>query len=192
MTEFLAPVLSSPLLPLLIFFARICDVTLGTLRIIFISKGKKTLAPFVAFFEVFIWIIVISELLSHANNFISYVCYAGGYATGSYVGMYVEERLAIGIQLLQVYVKNNAEELQLQLNKENFGATIVQGEGVNGPVSIVQTVVNRKNLPKAELIIKNFDPDVFYVLSDTKTVQRGIFPAMSSRRFRVLRERPGK
>ena len=192
MSEFIAPILSSPFLPLLIFFARICDVTLGTMRIIFISKGKKTLAPIVAFFEVFIWIIVISELLSQANNFFSYVCYAGGYAAGSYVGMYVEERLAIGIQLLQIYTRERADELQRMLNQANFGATIIQGEGVNGPVGIVQTVVNRKNLPKAEAIINQFDPDVFYVLSDTRTVQRGIFPMIGGGRFRRQRERPGK
>jgi uncharacterized protein YebE (UPF0316 family) len=192
MTEFLSPILSSPYLPILIFFARICDVTLGTMRIIFISKGKKTLAPIVAFFEVFIWIIVISELLSQTNNFFSYICYAGGYATGSYVGMYVEERLAIGIQLLQVYTKDRADELQRLLNQANFGATVIHGEGVNGPVGIVQTVVNRKNLQKAEAIINQFDPDVFYVLSDTKTVQRGIFPMISGGRFRRQRERPGK
>ena len=192
MTDFLSPILNSPFLPLLIFGARICDVTLGTLRIIFISKGKKTLAPFVAFFEVLIWIIVISELLSHANNFFSYVCYAGGYATGSYVGMYVEERLAIGIQLLQAYTKKPVQELILQLNQANFGATLIHGEGVNGPVTIVQTIVNRKNIAKAESIVNQFDPDVFYVLSDTKTVQRGIFPIIGPRRFRIQRERPGK
>ena len=192
MTEILAPILDSPFVPLLIFFARICDVTLGTLRIIFISKGKKTLAPFVAFFEVFIWIIVISELLSHANNFFSYVCYAGGYATGSYVGMYVEERLAIGIQLLQVYTKKTPDDLLQQLNQANFGATIIEGEGMNGPVSIVQTVVNRKNIAQVEAIINQFDPEMFYVMTDTRTVQRGIFPMMGSRRFRILRERPGK
>ena len=192
MTEFLTPILDSPFLPLLIFCARICDVTLGTLRIIFISKGKKGLAPCVAFFEVLIWIIVITELLSHANNFFSYVCYAGGYATGSYVGMYVEERLAIGVQLLQIYTKKPVDEMVRQLNQANFGATIIRGEGVNGPVSIVQTVVNRKNLVKVESIINQFDPEVFYVLSDAKTVQRGIFPRIGVKRFRIERERPGK
>jgi uncharacterized protein YebE (UPF0316 family) len=192
MAEFIAPVLDSPFLPLLIFLARICDVTLGTLRIIFISKGKKGLAPLVAFFEVLIWIIVISELLSRTNSLFSYVCYAGGYATGSFVGMYVEERLAIGIQLLQIYTKKPADELLRQLNQANFGATIVQGEGVNGPVNILQTVVNRKNLAQVESIINQFDSDVFYVLSDTKTVQRGIFPLIGARRFRMERERPGK
>ena len=192
MSEFLAPVLDSPFLPLLIFLARICDVTLGTLRIIFISKGMKGIAPVVAFFEVLIWIIVIGELLSHANNLFAYVCYAGGYATGSFVGMYVEERLALGIQLLQIYTKKPAQELVRELNQANFGATVIQGEGVNGPVSIVQTVVSRKSLSKVERMINQFDPEVFYVLSDTKTVQRGIFPIIGPRKFRMERERPGK
>ncbi|MCL2502289.1 MAG: DUF5698 domain-containing protein [Bacteroidales bacterium] len=192
MAEILGPVLASPFLPLLIFLARVFDVTLGTLRIIFISKGKKNVAPFVAFFEVLIWIIVISELLSHANNLFSYVCYAGGYATGSYVGLYVEERIAMGIQLVQVYTKKNGEELVQRLNKSNFGATIIRGEGANGPVGIVQTIVNRKNMAEVESIINLFDPDVFYVLTDTKTVQRGIFPVIGPRRFRIERERPGK
>jgi len=190
MTEFLTPILQSPFVPLLIFLARICDVTLGTLRIIFISKGKKSLAPIVAFFEVFIWIIVISELLSQTNNFFSYVCYAGGYATGSFVGMYVEERLAIGIQLLQVYTKKPAEELLQHLNQANYGATIIHGRGVNGSVAIVQTVVNRKNLAQVESIINQFDSDVFCAIFDARTVQRGIFPVMGARKFRI--ERPGK
>ena len=192
MEDFLSPVLTSPILPLLIFCARICDVTLGTLRIIFISKGKKGLAPLVAFFEVLIWIIVISELLSQTGSLLSYVCYAGGYATGSFVGMYVEERLAMGIQLLQIYTKKPADELQQHLNRANFGATIIKGEGVNGPVNIMNTVVNRKNLPQVESIINQFDPDVFYALYDAKTVQRGIFPIIGSRYVRTGRERPGK
>ena len=192
MTQFLAPIIDSPFLPLLIFLARICDVTLGTLRIIFISKGKKTLAPIVAFFEVLIWIIVISELLSHANNLFSYICYAGGYATGSFAGMYVEERLALGIQLLQVYTKKPAEEMMQRLNQANFGATVLQGKGVNGPVGIVQTVVNRKNVAQVESMINQCDPEAFYVMCDTKTVQRGIFPIIGQRRFRMEHERPGK
>jgi len=192
MAEFLAPILTSPLLPLLIFLARVCDVTLGTLRIIFVSKGRKNLAPIVAFFEVLIWIIVISELLSHANNLFSYVCYAGGYATGSYVGIYVEERIAMGVQLVQVYTKKSGGELVRLLNQENFGATALQGEGVNGAVCIVQTVVNRKNMNRVKSIINQFDPDVFYVMTDTKTVQRGIFPIIGPKRFGTQRERPGK
>ncbi|MCL2727072.1 MAG: DUF5698 domain-containing protein [Bacteroidales bacterium] len=192
MADFLAPVLDSPFLPLLIFLARVCDVTLGTLRIIFVSKGRKNLAPIVAFFEVLIWIIVISELLSHANNLFSYVCYAGGYATGSYVGIYVEERIAMGIQLVQVYTKKSGDGLVRLLNQENFGATVIQGEGVNGAVSIVQTVVNRKNMSRVKTIINDFDPDVFYVMTDTKTVQRGIFPIIGPKRFGTQRERPGK
>ncbi|MDD2560397.1 MAG: DUF5698 domain-containing protein, partial [Bacteroidales bacterium] len=75
------------LLPLIIFFGRIIDVTLGTLRIIFVSKGQKTLAPLIGFFEVFIWIVVISQILSRANDLVAYLSYAAGYATGNYVGI---------------------------------------------------------------------------------------------------------
>ena len=192
MADFLAPILDSPFLPLIIFLARVCDVTLGTLRIIFVSKGKKNLAPLVAFFEVLIWIIVISQLLSHANNFFSYVCYAGGYAAGSYVGIYVEERLAMGIQLIQVYTKKSGDELVRLLNQDNFGATAIHGEGANGAVSIVQAVVNRKNMNQVESIINKFDSEVFFVMTDTKTVQRGIFPVLGAKKLRILRERPGK
>jgi uncharacterized protein YebE (UPF0316 family) len=171
--------LDHPYLPFLIFFARICDVTLGTLRIIFISKGKKYLAPLVGFLEVFIWIIVISRILTVANDLVSYFAYAAGYATGSYIGMLVEERLAIGMLLIRVFTKQNGKELVARLNKARFGATISIGEGVEGEVSIVETVINRKKAAQAEQIIAGFDAQAFHVVSDIRTVQRGIFPPES-------------
>ncbi|HQG08883.1 MAG TPA: DUF5698 domain-containing protein, partial [Dysgonamonadaceae bacterium] len=84
-------------LPILIFFGRICDVTLGTMRIIFVSKGEKYKAPLIGFFEVFIWVVVISQILSRANDLVAYVSYAAGYATGNYVGILLEQRIAYGI-----------------------------------------------------------------------------------------------
>ena len=74
------------LLPVIIFFGRIIDVTLGTLRIIFVSKGEKYKAPIIGFFEVFIWIVIISQIFSRANDLLAYISYAAGYATGNYVG----------------------------------------------------------------------------------------------------------
>jgi len=176
-----------PYLPFLVFFARICDVTLGTLRILFISKGKKHLAPLVGFLEVFIWIVVISRILSETNDWLCYFAYAGGYAAGSFVGMLVEERLAIGTILIRVFTKKDGRALVIQLNKSGYGATISIGEGIEGEVSIVQTVINRKKSKQALSIITNFDPKAFYVVSDVRTVQRGIFPDNSGllRRWRV-------
>jgi uncharacterized protein YebE (UPF0316 family) len=179
--------LNYPYLPFLVFFARICDVTLGTMRIIFISKGKKYLAPLVGFFEVFIWIVVISRILSEANDFICYVAYAGGYATGSIVGMWVEERLAIGTLLIRVYTKKAGRDLLTVLNKEKIGATLTVGEGIEGAVHIIQTVVNRKNSAHVEALITTFDAQAFYVITDVRAVQRGIFPDRSGhfKRWRI-------
>ncbi len=176
-----------PYLPFLIFFARICDVTLGTMRIIFISKGKKYLAPVVGFLEVLIWIVVISQILTQTNDWICYIAYAAGYATGSFVGMQVEERLAMGTLLIRVFTKKQGKLLVSKLNEAGFGATISIGEGIEGEVAIIETVINRKKTVMAEKIITAFDPQAFHVVSDIRTVQRGIFPAESGfiRRWRV-------
>jgi len=168
---------SYPYLPFLVFFARIFDVTLGTMRIIFISKGKKKLAPLVGFCEVFIWIVVISKILSVSNDFICYLAYAAGYATGSFIGMLVEERIAIGTLLIRVYTKKQGKELVRILNNAKFGATISSGEGIEGEVSIVETIINRKQTDKVEKLIGEFDATAFYVVSDVRSVQHGIFPS---------------
>lgn len=167
---------SYPFLPFLVFLARICDVTLGTLRIIFISKGKKLLAPLFGFVEVFIWIAVIGQILEYASgDIICYFAYAAGYATGSYVGMRVEERLALGTQLIRIFTKKNGYDLVRLLNKNHFGATVTRGEGVGGEVYIIETFVNRKNSLNVQEVIGCFDSSAFYVVSDVRSVRRGIF-----------------
>ena len=95
------------LLPIIIFFGRIIDVTLGTLRIIFVSKGEKYKAPLIGFFEVLIWIVVISEIFSRANDMIAYISYAAGYASGNFVGIIIEQRIAFGIILCRIYTRKN-------------------------------------------------------------------------------------
>src|SRR4030066_1622479 len=112
--------LDSPLyiwlvLPLMVFLARLADVTLGTLRIIFISRGKRNLAPILGFIEVFIWITIVSQIVSHAHNLLAYVAYAAGFATGAYVGMYIESRLAIGTQLVLAIVQDRPDILSASL-----------------------------------------------------------------------------
>ncbi len=165
-----------PYLPFFVFFARICDVTLGTLRIIFISKGKKFLAPVFGFVEVLIWITVIGQVLEHsAGDIICYIAYAGGYATGSFVGMLVEERLALGLHLIRVFTKKSGVELVHLLNTNNFGATTASGRGEEGNVHIIETIVTRKNSDQVQGLITGYDPTAFYVVSDVRSVQRGIF-----------------
>jgi uncharacterized protein YebE (UPF0316 family) len=102
-------------LPLMVFLARVTDVTLGTLRIIFISRGKRNLAPLLGFVEVFIWITIVSQIVSHAHNILAYLAYAAGFATGAFVGMYIENRLAIGSQIVLAIIQNHAADLTTHL-----------------------------------------------------------------------------
>ncbi len=163
------------LLPVMIFFGRICDVTLGTLRIIFVSKGEKYKAPIVGFFEVFIWVVIISQIFAQANSLIAYVAYAAGYAAGNYVGILVENRIAFGYQLLRVYTKKEALELIKVLNSKNIGATFVKGEGAVSQVHIVEIVIGRKSLNEVIGIISDFDSKVFYLIEDIRYKKEGIF-----------------
>ena len=104
-------------LPILIFFARVTDVTLGTLRIIFISRGKRNVAPVLGFFEVLIWIVAIGQIVQNLTSVTSYLAYAAGFATGNFVGMVIEDRLAIGTLIVRVILPTNATTLHAQTDR---------------------------------------------------------------------------
>ena len=177
------------MLPLVIFVGRIFDVSLGTLRIIFVSKGAKHIAPVIGFVEVFIWIVVISQILTQANDLVSYLSYAAGYATGNYVGILLENRIAYGIVLCRIYTQKSGKELVQTLNKMNIGATLTHGTGSTDEVDIIETVVGRKEMKTLERTLNHFDANIFYVVEDVRTKQNGIFP---KRRNILTRWRTGK
>ena len=183
------------ILPLMVFFARICDVSFGTMRIVFVSKGKKTISPFLGFIEVFIWIVVISQIMKNANNIVCYIAYAGGYAAGNYIGMSIEERIALGSQLIQVFSSKDVTSLRKSLQDAGFGTTMVEGDGSSGKTNILYTVIKRKTFIQAEKILRDFDPNIFYVIEDVRLVKSGIFPEAGLNRpfHRFFRRgRPGK
>ncbi|MDR1097645.1 MAG: DUF2179 domain-containing protein [Tannerella sp.] len=171
------------LLPVVIFFGRVCDVTLGTLRIIFVSKGERKKAPIVGFFEVFIWVVIISQIFSHANSLVAYLAYAGGYAAGNFIGIMVENKIAFGYVLFRVYTKNDGHQLSHLLNKNGFGSTYIKGEGAISEVDIIETVINRKSQKKVVEIIDEFDPRAFYLIEDIRSKQKGIFGMTSPAGF---------
>jgi len=164
-------------LPFLIFCARICDVSIGTVRIIFVSKGKKNIAPLLGFFEVLIWIIAISKIMENLNNYICYVAYALGFATGNLIGMIIEERLAVGTQLIRVFTNLDGLKLVHMLNSNGYGATMVKARGAREDVDLVYTILQRNDIPKALEVINNFQPDVFYTIEDIRSASEGIFPS---------------
>lgn len=177
------------LLPVIIFFGRIVDVALGTLRIIFVSKGEKNKAPLIGFVEVFIWVVVISQILVRANDMVSYLSYAAGYAAGNYIGLSIEDRIAYGIVLCRIYTQKNGKELVQILNKMDVGATMTHGTGSTNEVDIIETVVGRKEFKRLVNTLNDFDNNIFYVVEDVRSKQNGIFP---KRRNMLSRWRIGK
>ncbi len=164
------------ILPMLIFVARILDVTIGTIRIVFISKGHKILSPLLGFFEVLIWVLAISKIFEHLNNFAYYLAYAGGFAVGNYVGLLIEEKIAIGKVVIRIITRKSANSLINALHDESFGVTIVPAQGMEDNVHIIYTVLKRHDIDKVINMIKKYNPRSFYSIEDVRHVSQGIFP----------------
>lgn len=166
-------------LPFLIFLARMSDVTLATLRNIFLSKSIKYIVPFLGFFEVLIWLLAISQIMKNLHNPLCFLAYAGGYSTGIFVGIKIEERLALGLQIMRIISHHDSEELIQALRKANFGTTVMDAQGSKGPVKIILTVLKRKDLPVVREIINEKHPQAFYSIEDIRNVSHGVFPGGS-------------
>ncbi len=177
-------------LPVLIFLARIFDVTLGTLRVVFISRGLRLLAPLAGFFEVLIWITAITQIMRNLDNWICYITYAGGYAAGTYIGLWLEERLAMGTVIVRVIPqKRDATELIKRMRAQSYGVTSVDAQGSRGQVKMVFSIVKRSALPKVLKMVKECNPHAFYTVEDVRDIHKGIFPVILQNQNHP---RPGK
>ena len=181
MTETIAAASSSYLyawviLPVLIFLARILDVSLGTVRVIFVSRRLKYLAPVVGFFEVMIWILVIGQIMKNLSSPVCYVAYAGGFATGNFIGILIAERLSLGMVLVRVIFSQPANGLIDRLRERRYGVTSLGGQGATGPVQVVFTIVPRREVEAVVDLVKQSHPEAFYSVEEVDFVERGVFP----------------
>ena len=163
-------------LPLLIFIARVADVSLGTVRVIFIARGLKYLAPIVGFFEIIIWLLAIGQIMQNLSNPLCYIAYAGGFATGNYVGIWIAEKLSLGVVLIRVITSKDASELLEYLKSAKYGVTSVDAQGSAGKVQVVFTIVPRREVTGVVNLIKQFNPKAFYTIEEVGFVEEGIFP----------------
>lgn len=173
-------------LPVLIFLFRIVDQSIGTIRLIFAAKGLKKLAPLFAFFESFIWLIAIGQIMKHLDNIYCYLAFAGGYAAGNYFGILLEEKLSIGTVVIRVIPKMDTTELIRHLREENYGVTVVPVDGMLGPTKMLFTTIRRKEAPHVIDIIKIHNPTAFYTIDEVKVVSGGYFDRKSKSIFSVL------
>jgi uncharacterized protein YebE (UPF0316 family) len=158
--------MTDPTLPLAIFLAEMCVVAISTMRIIFIGRGIKSLAAGLGFFEVTIWLFAIGQVMSNLSNPACYAAFAGGFVAGNYLGMHLEQRMAIGSVLVRVITGQDARRLVDLLREAGCGVTRVGGHGLTGPVEIVFTVIRRRRLADVLALVKRFDIDAFYSVDD--------------------------
>lgn len=152
------------LLPLLIFFARILDVSINTVRIIYVLGGRKFTSTLLGFFESFIWLMAIRQIFEHLDNWMCYVAYPAGFAAGIFVGMIIEEKIAYGKVIVRIITRKDVHTLLEYLNREYFRYTYVKAEGPDGLENLVFTVLQRERLEALLETLKVILPTAFYTV----------------------------
>ncbi|MEP0987736.1 DUF2179 domain-containing protein [Ekhidna sp.] len=160
-------------IPLLIFFARICDVSINTLRIIFMLHSRKYVATILGFFEAAIWLLAISQIFQNMGSWQTFLAYSGGYAMGIFVGMMIEERLAIGNVVVRVITAKPADELISFFKEQNMRFTNLEATSGDGPVNVLFTVIKRERLPHTVGAIRKHNPQALYTVEGVKKVSDG-------------------
>lgn len=145
-------------------------MSIGTLRIMFVSKGYRWKATILGFVEVLIWIIIVAQIFQNLDNWLNYVAYAGGFASGNFIGMYIEENLKMGVQIFRVIVGEGSEQFIEKLKEADFRITTINGEGKYGNVKVVFTVAKRKRWQELADIVNEYAPNAFYSVEDVKHV----------------------
>lgn len=165
------------LLPLVIFFIRVADMSLDTLRVLFVVRGRRPQAWVVGFVQSALWVIAVASVLSHLDNLLNVLAYAAGFATGNVVGMRIEERLAIGHSHLRVISRQRGEAVASAVRNAGYAVTELTGKGKDGAVSILTTSVRRRDIDPVRSEVLQADPDAFVTLSDVRPLHRGFWRA---------------
>lgn len=164
------------IMPLFIFVARVVDVSLGTMRIVFTSRGKYLLAPVLGFIEVFIWIVAVSQLVRNIHSLVAYLAYAAGFALGTYLGLQIERRLAMGKLVLRIIVQEGGDNLARLLHESGHGITVVDAHGSTGAVKLIYTIIERRDLREVEDLILKDNPRAFLSVEEISETRAGYFP----------------
>lgn len=163
------------ILPILIFCSRILDQSIGIIRLIFAAKGYKKLVFFLGFFESLIFIVAISQIMKNLDNIFCYIAYPLGFATGNYIGIYLEEKISMGMSLIRVIPKKNTDNLINELRDKGYGVTAVNAEGMKGSVKMIYTIIRRKSIKEVIDVINFHNPNAFITIEEIRTVKEGFF-----------------
>lgn len=158
---------------LLIFSARILDVSIQVVRTLLMVRGKKYQAAALGVVEVFVYISVLTKIVSQLNNIGNLIAYCLGFGTGQIVGIFIEQKMALGNVTVQVIIKEDESKLVQILRDDGFGVTVIQGYGKDGVKHILNIALKRSMLSKLTQKIEEFDREAFITIMDTKSIHGG-------------------
>ncbi len=159
----------------LIFLARVLDMSLDTLRVLFMMRGKKKIAWGLGFMQSAIFVLAITSVLRNLSNPLTVFGYASGFATGVVLGMVLEERLAIGHVHLTIISSRLGTAVAERLRTEGYGITEVPARGKDGMVTLLNCSVLRKNVDRVYELVSDVDPSAFITAEDVRPVRRGFW-----------------
>ncbi len=165
------------LMPVIIFLLRVCDMSLDTLRVLFVVRSQRSLAWFLGFFQSLVWVVAITTVLSHLDNLWNVVGYAAGFATGNVIGMVIEERLAIGYGHMRIISSGQGPAIAQAIRLSGYAATELSGRGKDGTVAVINCSVRRKDVRRVQQQVKEIDPGAFITVQEVRPLNRGFWRA---------------
>lgn len=160
-------------MPLVIFLLRVTDMSLDTLRVLFVIRGRRPFAWILGFFQSALWVVAITSVLSNLDNLFNLIGYAGGFATGNVVGMLIEERLAIGFSHIRIISSRRGSAIAEAIRQVGHAVTEIPARGKDGTVSVLNCSVKRRQVRAVQQSIKKIDPDAFVTVEDIRPLHRG-------------------
>ena len=160
-------------MPLVIFTLRVTDMSLDTLRVLFVIRGRKPLAWALGFVQSALWVVAITSVLSNLDNLFNLIGYAGGFATGNVVGMMIEERLAVGFGHIRIISSRRGSAIADTIRQSGYAVTEIAGRGKDGTVSVLNCSVKRREIDSLQRSVYAIDPDAFVTVEDIRPLHRG-------------------
>lgn len=168
--------LEGPLLYLIIFFAKIIEVSISTIRVVFIGKGERVKGAILGFVEIMIWLVVVSSVLNNiTEDPIKMLIYAAAFSLGNYLGVTIESKIAVGLASIQVVVNEKSGDILADiLREQGYGVTIIEGKGKNESIkNLLFIQLKRKKIPEAVKLVKQHNPEAYITVNDIKSMMGG-------------------
>lgn len=161
------------LLAIIIFVLRVINSAVGTVRLVVMARGRVWLTAVLGFIEALIFAYVTANVVTDLSNILNLVAYCGGFSLGIYVGMAVEQRFVVSYIRLNIISPHNGHDMAVVMREMGHGVTEVQGAGGSGEVTMITSVILRRDVPEVLKAVYAIHPDAFVTMEDARAVQHG-------------------